>query len=223
MILRFPGIEQDFDCDSNEYINTVVIENPNLLCKLLLDIESQLQGNDGKTVLCENNKILPIDKYLELHSCFIPFNINQKGLVNKITKRLNENAIDPDHYLKSTEIVSELERYGMELSLGLVGNIEFTNLSIDNLIKSIGPSIVDDYDSLSEKLLDYFELVREYDRGKTFVLLNLRSFLHQGDLQCFVDEILMRGYQVILMESREYPQLEKERRYVVDESLCEIC
>lgn len=83
-------------------------------------------------------------------------------------------------------------------------------MSIESLIKATGPEIADDYDSLSEKLIDYFELVKEYDRNKLFVLLNLRSFLAIEELQTFINEVLMRNIQILLIDSREYPLLEKK-------------
>ena len=223
MNLRFHGINKEFDCANSYYINSLVIENPKMLFSLLSDVVAQLQGNEGKTVISDNNKVLDIEKYLELHSCFVPFNINQKNLINKIVARMNDRALDSEHYLCSSELLSGLERYCMELCIDLVGNIAFTKLSMESVVKAAGPEIIDDYILLSEKLIDYFELVKEYDRNKIFVLLNLRSFLSFEELESFTQEVLKRQFQVLLLDSKEYPILKNEKRYLVDDSLCEIC
>ena len=223
MNLRFPGIDQEFDCEDYSHINALVIENPKMLFAVLSDVMVQLQGNEGKTVISDNNKVLAIEKYLELHMSFVPFNVNQKNLINKIVGKMSENAVDSQHYLRSSELLSNLERYFMELCFDLVGNIAFPKLSIDNIIKASGPEIVDDYVLLSEKLIDYFELVREYDRNKIFILLNLRSFLSFEELESFTQEVLKRQFQIMLLDSRDYPVLKNEKRYLVDDSLCEIC
>lgn len=58
-----PKINYVFDTDTDK-INTLVIENQRLMFDLLTDIEQQLSGYDGKTVLSDNNKILSISKQL---------------------------------------------------------------------------------------------------------------------------------------------------------------
>ena len=48
---------------------------------------------------------------------------------------------------------------------------EYTSDIIDSeetLIKAVGICVDDDYDNLGEQLLDYFELVQEYD-GKNYL------------------------------------------------------
>ena len=223
MKVRFPGVEHEFECGHNGFINSLVIENPHFFFSLLTDMDSQFSGQDGKTVISENDKVLPIDKYLELHSSFVPFQIDQKPIVNKIVSEMSKLAVTPEYYLRSSELLSEKEQHFTDLSTNMYGNIEFRKLSMDNLIKASGIEIVDDYNSLSEKLLDYFELVKNYDRDKVFVLVNLRSYLALEEVKTFVDEVLARNYQVLLIESREYPRIEKEKRCIIDESLCEIC
>ncbi len=223
MNLKLSGIEHIIDCGNSAYINSVVIESPRLLCEVLMDLECQIQGDDGKSVVSENDKVLPTAKCLEVHTRFVPFELNQKNLINKATAKLIEIALDEENYMQSSELVGDLERYLMNLSIGLTGSIDTSKVSIENLIKNSGLTFVDDYSLLSEKLLDYFELVREYDQDKIFVLLNLRSFLSTNELQQFVDEILLRRFQVVLIESTEYSLLDKEKRLLIDDSLCEIC
>lgn len=223
MNVKLPGIENLFECGDSESVNTLIVESPKLLYEILVDIDLQFQGNEGKTVVSCNDKVLPIDKYLEVHSQFVSFSINQKNLINKMVSRLNEIAVDTDHFMKTSELISEIENYFMDLSIGLTGNVGFSKLSIESALKAAGAEFVDDYVLLSEKLLDYFELVKEYDRNKIFILINLRSFLQQDELQRFVNEILVRGFEILLIDSRDYPLLNNEKRCIVDDSLCEIC
>ena len=91
------------------------------------------------------------------------------------------------------------------------------------LIKAVSPSFREEYDSLGEKLIDYFELVTEFDRKKLFITLNLRSFITDNDMQKFIDTVLSHEYNVIMIESSERRLLDKEKRYIIDSSLCEIC
>ena len=55
-------------------------------------------------------------------------------------------------------------------------------------------------------------MVKEYDRVKLFVLVNLRSYVSDEDMGIFPDSILQREYQVLLIESSERKLLEKEKK-----------
>lgn len=85
-----------------------------------------------------------------------------------------------------------------------------------------GVEFEEEYSSLGEKLMNYFELVRAYDREKTFILFNLRGFMDEKEINLFFDEVLKRGHQILLIDSMSYPLAEKERRVLVDKDLCEI-
>lgn len=80
----------------------------------------------------------------------------------------------------------------------------------------------DDYDRLGEKILDYIELVTEYDRKKLFIMLNLRSYIDDSEMEYFMKEVLQRKYHVLMIESSEHKKLLYEKRTVVDAFLCEI-
>ena len=190
---------------------------------MLSDIEAQIQGNEGKAVLSDNDKVLSIEKNLEYFVDYVSFSINQKTLINKVNSKLIEIALDEENYIKSKEIISDIENYLTRIGLGLTGDIGFNKLSIENLVKSSGTEFSEEYDSLSEKLLDYFELVREYDKDKLFVLVNLRSYISAEELNRFVHEIMVRGFKALLIDSKDHPLLEREKRVLIDESLCEIC
>lgn len=223
MKVAFPGINHIFDCSKLSEVSSLVIKNPILLRNIIDDINAQMRGETGKIVVSSDDKPLVTEKYLELHSQFLAFSLNNRNLISKIVSKLNVIAIDSDNYIRSMELVGEIEQYCMNLSMGLVGNISFPKITVENIIKATGPEIEDDYASITERMIDYFELVTEYDRPKVFIMFNLRSFLTTEELQTFVNEVLKREYQIILLDSNEYPLLDKEKRVVIDESLCEIC
>lgn len=222
MKIVLSGIDQVLDC-AGDAVCSVIIENQTLLYDIVSDIAAQLQGLDGRTVLSENNKVLRMDKYAEQIMQFVPFDMNRKGIVNKIVGELQHIAVDGDHYLQTSEMLAHWERYCMELEFELTGDINFTKITVDSLIKAAGVEIVDDYDDLAERLVDYFRLVETYDCKKLFVLVNLRSYMPDCMAQLFLDSILERGYQVLLLEGMERPLLNHEKRYIVDADRCIIC
>ena len=81
---------------------------------------------------------------------------------------------------------------------------EYTSDIIDSeetLIKAVGICVDDDYDNLGEQLLDYFELVQEYDGKKLFILVNLRSYLLDAEMNLFLQNIVERDIQILILES----------------------
>lgn len=216
------GMDQVLDCSGSE-VCSVVIENQTLLYEIVSDIGAQLQGLEGRSVLSKDNKVLRMDKYAEQIVQFVPFDLNRKGIINKVTAELQRIAVDGEHYIQTSEMLAQWERYCMELEMELTGDIDFTKITIESLIKASGVEIIDDYDNLAEKLIDYFRLVETYDCKKLFIMVNLRSYIPDTLMQEFIDESLARGYQMLLLEGAERPVLNHERRYIVDTDRCVIC
>ena len=222
MKIIIPEIDHVFECEGDS-VCSIVIENQQVFFNIISDLYKQRQGEDGQAVLSDCNKSISIEKHTEIISQFIPFDMNPKSLVSKINSRMQELSMDDVHYMKTNELVAEWERYLMDLSLGLIGNFEFSKVSGESLIKAAGIKIDALYDSLGEQLLDYFELVEEYDRKKLFVLINLRSYLSDQEISIFISQILQRSIQIMLLESSEHPIVEGERRYILDKDKRLIC
>lgn len=221
MRIVLSGIDQVFDCSGD--VCSVVIENQTLLYNVAHDIATQIQGLDGQSVLSEENKTLRMDKCAEQIMQFVPFDLNRKGILNKIAAELQRIAVDSDHYLQTSEMLASWERYCMDLEFEVTGDIDFTKINVESLIKAAGIEIVDDYDNLAEKLIDYFRLVETYDNRKLFILINLRSYMPDDMMQQFIAMVMERGYQILLLEGAERPLLRGEKRYIVDADRCVIC
>ena len=91
-------------------------------------------------------KILHIAKYLELIISFAPFEISQKHLLNKAAAALGRIAVDETHYMKSMELMSLIEKWLLDLSMDVTGNVDFTKISPDSILKASGMEFSDDYD-----------------------------------------------------------------------------
>ena len=222
MKIILPQIDYVFDC-CGDRCSSLIIENQNAFYNIVADICNQIAGEEGQSVLSEDNKTLSIAKYGELISQFVPFDINQKNLLTKITTQMQHIAVDESHYMRTNELMGMLERYFMELSVEMVGNLDFQKVTADAMIKASGVHIDDIYDNLGEKLLDYFELVQEYDERKLFVLVNVRSYISDAEMKLFLESVLAREVQILMLEGSEHSLLEKEKRHIVDADMCVIC
>ncbi len=222
MKLKLPGINQVFEEDSR-YVNEIIIENPNLFSSILRDLYNQSQGDDGEAVLSENDKPLSIAKSMEVLDRFIPFELSKKNLITKLISELDKKAQEPDNYQTTMEILSGVEKYLTDLSFELNCDILFNSINTASLIKSAGVSFYEDYDSLGEKIIDYFELVREFDKRKLFILVNIRSYMDDLEFEKFIETVINHEYSVILLETKESMAIKGIKRYIIDKDLCEIC
>ena len=97
--------------------------------------------------------------------------------------------------------------------------------SVSTLLKAVGIEIRDEYEGHRgevEKVLDYMELVREFDRDKLFITVNMRSFFDDDIIHQFQKTALSHEFKILMLESQSYPHLPLEKRITIDEDLCEF-
>lgn len=221
MKLVYPSINSVFDTE-NEKINKLVIENQSLLYEICADILGQIKGVEGKTVVSIDNKPVVISKKVELLSDFISFDINKRNLITKLNNAAERIAISPEYYETTMVELAELEKYLIRVINNMLGNISYSKLNVSSLIKSVGLQFSEEYDSLCEEIVDYMELVREYDQDKLFVIVNLRLFITDEECELFYDTVTRKNLHVIMIEGMQNTSLENENTYIVDKDLCEI-
>ena len=94
--------------------------------------------------------------------------------------------------------------------------------SVAGLLKGIGISLRDTYEDPLERLLDFMELVREFERDKLFVIVGLRSFFSDGRVGSFLKTAVNHSYRVLLLDCIARGKLPGERRLTIDIDLCEF-
>ena len=221
MKLAHPMLSRVFNFDGTG-VCTLVAESPEFFSAFLTDVCNQLEGRDGETVLSRGNKTLDISGSLELITDFITFDINQKGLLTKIISSLEKTALNESNYLKTNELLQSLELYVSELFFTAPCQLAYAKLSISNLLKSIGLTILDDFESVPEKLINYMSLVCEFDKEKLFVTVNMRSYFGDRVMNEFVKSVIDHGIHLLMIENRDYTPLQNEKRIIIDRDMCEI-
>lgn len=221
MILAHPQLGSVLQIDG-ERICSLVVENPNFFRALLWDMNRQIQGLPGETVLSKDSTPVDFGKYVEIIDSFLSFEICRKNLITKIISHMESVAVDELHYLKTVSLLGRLEQYLAELSFDLPCSIVCDKLNIGNVIKSVGIAIADDYGNDLERLLDYMELIRELERDKLFIFVNLRSYYADEDVEAFLDSSLQHAYRVLLIDGVSKKILQNEHRLTIDVDLCEF-
>ena len=98
--------------------------------------------------------------------------------------------------------------------------MNYNKLNISSFIRSVGIEIVDDSATLPEKLLNYMQLVREFEGNRLFLAVNLRSFMDDGMADSFLESVIMHKYDLIMFDNMSYPLLKNEQRLTIDSDLC---
>ena len=108
------------------------------------------------------------------------------------------------------------------LSEELPFDVNCQRLAIGSIIKAVSPEIDDTDKSALEKIFSYMELVRELDRDRLFIMVNMRSYFDNSEMETFTESVSLHGFRVLLLESISQSKLKNTQRYTVDEDLCEF-
>ena len=206
-------------------VPTLVIENQRLFSKLLHDMDAALEGRDSCVVLSRQESPISFSKHAEMIVDFLHFDLNQKTLLSKVCAALESRAISPECYLATQELLAEVENRIEEWAFAFPCHITASKVSVTSLLKAAGVEIQDDYDGAdgeAERIIDYMELVREFDRDKLFVLVNMRCYFDDAVMERFLETVVAHEYKVLMIEGRALAKLKAEDRVTIDADLCEF-
>lgn len=221
MILCHPEIETIMDFTAYS-VWSLVIESPLFFRSFLTDLYEQYNGAEGQIVLSENDKQLNISSYVEIISNPLCYPLTNKAIINKITARMEQIANSEDFYLKTAEIMQRLEAHINELAFSLDCDVICNPCNIGSMLKAVGISVRDEYDDPLERLIDYMELVREFDKEKLFVFVNLRSCFSESEISWFFATAQNHGYRILLLDAKAEQKNGYEHRITIDKDLCEF-
>lgn len=207
---------------SAQTITGIIVENPKMLYKFLVDMKETMEGNEEGIVLSSDNRVIDFTKNAELLTDFIQFDLNQKALLSKITASIDKISESDGFYNSSQQLLAQIENHIMGMTIDLPCDLVCEKLSMQSVIKAMGISLVDDYSCLEEKLLAYMDLVRDFLGKKLFIFVNVRGFIPYNNLQKLVDTALLREHELLFIDNVVYPKLKQEERLIIDEDLCEI-
>lgn len=172
--------------------------------------------------MSDNETPISAQKTIAYITDFIDFTLNQKTLITKIMSEMDKKSKNELYYEKSEQLLGNIEMYIESLAGGLPCEIICEKLNILAVIKAAGIEIIDDYDTLEERILAYMDLSREYEGKKLFVFVNLRSVVSYATLQLMMDTAITREYRVLLIDNMDYKKLSCESRIIIDNDLCVI-
>lgn len=209
-------------CFGVGYVNELVIENKKLFFELVRNMIRQSEGEHGDCVLSIKDKPVEFSRYADVTVQFAPFPLNRKSLLTKLCTSLEQKALTAENYTKTGELLGEIERYILHLAEELPFEIDCQKLTIGPIIKAVSPEIEESDNSTLEKIFAYMELVRELDRDRLFVMVNMRTYFSDEEMELFIESVCLHDFKMLLLESSSLLRLKNTKRYTVDTDLCEF-
>lgn len=204
------------------YVNELVVENRKMFFDLVGTVIRQAEGEHGDCVLSIAEKPVEFSRYADVTVQFAPFRLNRKSLLTKLCSALEQRALLAENYVKTGELVGEIERYILYLAEDLPFEIDCQKIAIGPIIKAVSPEIEEEDKGTLEKIFAYMELVRELDRDRLFIMINMRTYFSDEEMERFAESACLHDFKVLLLESASLPRLKNTKRYTVDEDLCEF-
>ena len=209
--------------DFNEgCVNELVIENKKMFFDMVSSMAMQVDGLHGGCVLSIADKPVEFSKYVDMTVQFVPFQVNRKSLLTKLYAALEKKALNLENYIKTRELLGELEKYVFLLSEELPFEINCQKLAIGPIIRALSPEIEENGKNAIENIFAYMELVRELDRDKLFIMVNMRSYFSDEEMEIFTESVCLHDFKALLLEVSAFPKLKRTKRFMIDADLCEF-
>lgn len=218
-------IHSDYGIDMEVYeneVNLLCIEKSKLFSILIQELLDQKSGKVGKFILSEDEKILNIAKEVEVIINPFILDCNEKRIQLKLYQEVYEQAIG--HYLPettelNTKIVSYLEKITLDIPYDITFDLEE---NIQGMMKTYGLRIEQQTASLLEKIIDYLKILVRMCRIKTFIFVNLKTYLDPDDLNMLYEFVFYEKINLILFENQVTEKIKCEKVCILDQDMCII-
>jgi CRISPR type II-A/NMEMI-associated protein Csn2 len=224
MKLVHPDYQMQIQFVEGEIIS-LVIESEQHFFKYIYELYGQFCGREGRLVLSEAGNILKINKYVDFINNPFSININQKNVINKVYALLKEQILTSEEienfYKINSDIVNLIESIGDTLNLP----IKYEAVEdITTFFKFMSVELMmDEADSLVEKLTEYVKVIAQVLGVKVIILANMIPYLNNADLQYIKKIAEYEKVTVLLIDNYEKEGYNfYDAKYIIDADLCEI-
>lgn len=219
--LSYPLFESSIDFNDN-IVKVIVIENPTEFLKFETQLLLAMEDKSEELALFKNHEEIQFKKYFEVITDVFSLDKSNKKIINKLYAKLQELAYQEDMYLKTCELEKNINEYVINLSEFVDCNLDYEQVDLLGVFKSVNLKITDDNISFIEKLCDFVDVFNEFLKINYFVFINLKSYLNDEELQEFYKFVSYKKINLLLLENHQRNKLPNENLTIIDNDLCEI-
>ena len=206
---------------TNDFINVLEIENKKMFFRLINDLNQICNGNVIEEIRAfSDDKEINITNKVNVISDF--FNIDFSRYMLSINKLINENLKDNSDktlLLLYKKLIQKYNNIISTVDLPIAVNNDATIESLTKLFKLK----VNYKSSIIENLFSIIELERSLKSSKFIVLVNLKQYLDDNELNELYKYSIYNNVNIILVDSQCYGcSHDFEKKLIVDDNLVEF-
>lgn len=213
--------ELNLEFRENE-VQVVTIENREYFSAFLQNLYNQSQGIDGKIILSEGEKVLSLNKVVEIIWNPFSVDINNRKILSKLFQELKTISIE-EQYTEICELNSKVINYLDDLNLKIPYPIQFhLDLDILDLYKVYGVQLDTEGIDMFERLLQYIKVLKTLCGIRLLVFINMKNYLSEKQIKELYKTAFYYKMNLLLVEAHQGKNLECEKNQLIDEDMCFI-
>ena len=150
------------------------------------------------------------------------FQLNSKKILNSIYKEITQ-IVKEELWMQEQElnnaIMDFLDRAVLKLPYELIYE---KNIDTQDLLKLYKLNLLENYDCLLEKLINYVKIISQVSFTKCLFLVNIHDYLSAKDLDMLYEIALYSDVSLIMIESHQREKSSYEHTYILDDNNCLI-
>lgn len=220
MILRHEKFDHEIKLEG---ISTLIIENIELFRIIVEDINKERlkEVNDFK-LYNDNYEEIDINKNIILINNLILLDLNERVILNSLYKEVKEEIM-VNYYKEFDKLEKDINEFIKNAIFNNNYNLTYDcSLNIEDLLKISSLKFNQEY-NIVDKFLSYLDLVKDYLKIKTIILINSRNYFTDEEYKNLFEEIKRKDISLLFIENyNNRVSFPAEKLYIIDSSLCEL-
>lgn len=209
--------------DENTAFTEWIIESPDIFSEYIQELNGQLAGEEGRFVLSENNKELDLEKKADMVINPFSVDVNSRKILNKLYQELTGLSREEQMHTKTLELFRHIQEYMLDLEQCTSYILEFDQeIDIAALLKAVNVHYEMKDVNFLEKIVQYIKIMAAVAGTKLFVIVNLRSYLTDLQMQNLIQECEYQDIKILFIENQQRSCMKGGKRYIIDIDKCEI-
>ncbi|MGN0383627.1 MAG: type II-A CRISPR-associated protein Csn2 [Eubacterium sp.] len=204
-------------------VSVIVVEDVDLRLPIVEELYSQVMGKDGNWLLAENEKNYELSKKAEIILEPFSLELNNKKVKTKLYQDIKTIAQD-FCFSQGLEVHSHICNYLENLLERIPYPVKYEEeWNILELLKAYGVELVEECDSICEKLFNYIRIVNHVCGISIFITVNIKQYLTKEQIFELYKIAMYSKIQLVLIEFNMLNEkFDCEEIYILDKDSCII-
>lgn len=204
-------------------INSIVVENPHIYNDMIMAIFRQMNREEEKWNLLQDEDLLMLDKHCDLLMSLVDLHFHkkeiQKELMPEIIREIESGEKFEDLLERHGDFVRLMGQLCEQYKYPLEYDFDFC---LKEYLKQYKVTLADVEGSALEKLLEYIPVVQELTGKTVFFLHGYSDYLTEDDFRHLQKWVKYQESYIVFLGSRQLSLKEDTNEYIIDLDLCEI-